>query len=47
VRVEVAVTARSTGVNHVGLCVRDLGASLAFYRDVVGFLQMPTQEDGP
>ncbi|MFO1536530.1 MAG: VOC family protein [Actinomycetota bacterium] len=31
------MTARSTGVNHLGLCVRDLGASLAFYRDVVGF----------
>jgi len=24
------------GLNHVGLCVRDLGASLAFYRDVAG-----------
>jgi catechol 2,3-dioxygenase-like lactoylglutathione lyase family enzyme len=27
----------SRGVNHVGLCVADIAASLAFYRDVVGF----------
>lgn len=27
----------STGLNHMGLCVRDMGASLAFYRDVAGF----------
>ncbi|GMU79599.1 MAG: hypothetical protein AMXMBFR46_23890 [Acidimicrobiia bacterium] len=28
---------RCTGLNHMGLCVRDLGASVAFYRDVAGF----------
>lgn len=27
----------SLGVNHVGLCVSDLAASIAFYRDVAGF----------
>jgi catechol 2,3-dioxygenase-like lactoylglutathione lyase family enzyme len=29
--------ARSVGLNHVGLCVRDLAAAVAFYRDVAGF----------
>jgi len=31
------MAARSVGLNHMGLCVRDLGAALAFYRDVAGF----------
>ena len=31
------VSARSVGLNHVGLCVRDLDAAVAFYRDVAGF----------
>lgn len=34
--------ARSVGLNHMGLCVRDLDASVAFYRDVAGFeVRMP------
>jgi len=31
------MTPRSVGINHLGLCVRDLGASVGFYRDVAGF----------
>lgn len=31
------VSARSVGLNHVGLCVRDLGVAVDFYRDVAGF----------
>lgn len=39
-----APTAAGTlGLNHVGLCVSDLGASVAFYRDVAGF----TVQSGP
>ena len=26
-----------TGVSHFGLCITDVDASLAFYRDVLGF----------
>ncbi|MBM3659388.1 MAG: VOC family protein [Actinobacteria bacterium] len=31
------MAARSVGLNHVGLCVRDVAAAVAFYRDVAGF----------
>ena len=34
---EHGMAARTVGLNHMGLCVRDVGASVAFYRDVVGF----------
>ncbi len=49
VRVEVAVTARSTGVDHVGPCVRDRGAACSRSCDAtpIARLRMPTQGDGP
>lgn len=32
------------GWNHVGITVRDLGASVGFYRDLLGFELLGTQE---
>lgn len=33
--------------SHVGVCCRDLDASTAFYRDVLGFAELFTVELGP
>lgn len=33
--------------SHVGVCCRDLDASTAFYRDVLGFTELFTVELGP
>ena len=35
-RKEQAAPSPALGLNHMGLCVRDLDRSRAFYRDVVG-----------
>jgi len=39
----VSTDAGTVSLNHMGLCVSDLAASLAFYRDVAGF----TVQSGP
>ena len=31
-----AITMRATCVTHIGICVRDMDRSLAFYRDILG-----------
>ena len=41
------MTEEQTSVNHVGLTVSDLDASVAFYRDVVGMsMQLPPYRTG-
>jgi catechol 2,3-dioxygenase-like lactoylglutathione lyase family enzyme len=38
---------KPAGLHHVAICVTDADAGLAFYRDVLGFTQLPRPDLGP
>jgi catechol 2,3-dioxygenase-like lactoylglutathione lyase family enzyme len=38
---------KPAGIHHVSICVADADAGLAFYRDVLGFTQLPRPDLGP
>ena len=38
---------KPAGIHHVAICVSDADAGLAFYRDVLGFTQLPRPDLGP
>src|SRR5271156_5377997 len=38
---------KPAGVHHVAICVADAQKGLAFYRDVLGFTQLPRPDLGP
>jgi glyoxylase I family protein len=38
---------KPAGIHHVSICVADATAGLEFYRDVLGFTQLPRPDLGP
>lgn len=38
---------KPAGVHHVAVCVADVEQGLAFYRDVLGMMQLPRPDLGP
>ncbi len=38
---------KPAGIHHLAICVTDADAGLAFYRDVLGFTQLPRPDLGP
>jgi glyoxylase I family protein len=38
---------KPAGIHHVSICVADADTALAFYRDVLGFTELPRPDLGP
>jgi len=38
---------KPAGIHHVSICVPDVDAAVAFYRDVLGMTQLPRPDLGP